>query len=156
MPDEEFAMGLPMAPEEKKRGLFAKPAPVPQADTGAFNEQLNSLSSRVRLSEERYGELRRKLVVIEQNILGHQKKSATEIKTINAEISELKHMISEVEDRILTIIKELKLTAKREDIDVMKKYVELWNPVKFVSVDHVEKIVEEALRRRQSDSEKSL
>jgi hypothetical protein len=68
-----------------------------------------------------------------------------EVKVINSEITDINSKITEIQDRILLIIKELKLTAKKEDVDVMKRYVELWNPMRFVTKDQVEKIVREVL-----------
>ena len=46
------------------------------------------------------------------------------------------------------IIKELRLTARKSDIDVMKRYIELWNPVKFVTADYAEKIAREVAEER--------
>jgi hypothetical protein len=48
-----------------------------------------------------------------------------------------------MENRIIMIIKELRMSAKKEEVDGLKKYVELWEPVKFVTQNQVEKIVEE-------------
>lgn len=155
MPEEFEPTG---APEQKSGfGLFGKPK-EPAAASPAVSEltdKINNLAARLRISEERYGELRKKLTLIEQNMLVHGKKSNTDIKAIDSEITEIKHSITEVEDRILTIIKELRLTAKKEDVGVMKRYVELWDPTKFVTVDTVEKIVKELLGKPENGDENS-
>jgi len=75
----------------------------------------------------------------------HQKKLLAETKTLASENSELRHAIHEIEDRILTIIKEIKLTARKEDIDVMKRYIEIWDPTRFVTRESVERIVKEII-----------
>jgi len=59
-----------------------------------------------------------------------------------------------IEDRILMIVKELKLTARKEDIAVMKKYVELWNPMRFATKEQVENIVKEALGKEKEPAKK--
>ena len=144
------------APEPKSGfGLFGKPKEpaAPSPAVSELTDKINNLASRLRISEERYGELRKKLTLIEQNMLVHSKKASTDIKAIDSEMTEIKHSITEVEDRILTIIKELRLTAKKEDVGVMKRYVELWDPTKFVTVDTVEKIVKEILGKPEDSEE---
>ena len=112
-------------------------------EMGGMIEQVNAMTARVRVSEERYSELRKKLLVVEQNMLSNHKKAMGEIKTLQSDISDLKRAIATIEDRIITIIKEIRLTARKEDIDVLKRYVELWDPTKFVTVDQIDKILEE-------------
>ncbi|MEM4369074.1 MAG: hypothetical protein QXU88_02005, partial [Candidatus Woesearchaeota archaeon] len=70
-----------------------------------------------------------------------------------SETTELKKKIDEIENKLLLIVKELQLTAKREDVEVMKKYFELWSPVSFATISQVEKMIAEALQERQGDAE---
>jgi hypothetical protein len=68
---------------------------------------------------------------------------------MQTDLMEVKRTIQAVEDRIITIIKEIRLTARKEDIDVMKRYLELWDPVKFVTHEQVDKIVDEKLGKHE-------
>jgi len=133
-------------PPEKKPGMFAPKAPPgPVGPSPELQHKLNTIAARLRISEERYTELRKKLLMIERNMLLHNKKLLAETKTLNSETSELRHMVHQLEDRILTIIKELKLLARREDIDVMKKYIEIWDPTRFVTRKSVERMIKDIL-----------
>jgi len=141
---DAFALGPPSPPEPAKKGLFVKkPAEKPLGPSPELERQLNTLAGRLRVSEERYSELRKKLIFVEQNMITNHKKVMAEVKMLASELSELKHTITAVEDRIITIIKELQLTARKEDIDVMKRYVELWDPTKFVTIDKLYEMLEE-------------
>ncbi len=148
MPDETL-IGAP--PEPAKKGFFGQKAPPPPPDIGGMTDQLNMLGARVRIGEERYSELRKKLLVVEQNMLSNHKKAITEIKSLQSDITEIKRTIQAVEDKIIMIIKELRLTARKEDIDVMKRYLDLWDPVKFITHDQVEKIIDEKLGKKEQD-----
>ena len=114
-------------------------------------DQVNIVSARLRISEERMSEMRKKQLLLEQNMLTNHKKAMQEIKTLQDEFSELKRTIQTVEDRIITVIKELRLTARKEDIDVMKRYLELWNPTTFARVETVERIIDEKLGKHTAD-----
>ena len=47
------------------------------------------------------------------------------------------------------IIKELQSVARKEEVKVLEKYINLWNPIKFVTSNEVEQIVNDALERKQ-------
>ncbi|HSU73090.1 MAG TPA: hypothetical protein VLJ21_04550, partial [Candidatus Binatia bacterium] len=120
---------------DKKAMHHFEPEPSAQND-------MTVLNTRLRVSEERYTDLRRKLQLIEQNMLAHQKKSQSDLKTLQGDILDMKHALREMQDRIITVIKELQLTAKKEDVDVTKRYIEMWDPVRFATTEQVEKIVD--------------
>ncbi len=122
------------------------PAPLKEAQG---NEQFNAMSARIRIGEERNSELRKKLLFIEQAMLANNKKALMEIKSLQGEVSESRRTIQEVEDRIISIIKELRLTARKEDFDVLKRYIELWNPAKFITHDKVEELLKEQMPNRE-------
>ncbi len=147
MADEAISYGseapTPAAPA--KKGFFAGKTPPPMPDISGMTEQINSMAARVRIGEERYGELRKKLLLIEQNMLSNNKKAMMEIKSLQTDLLEMKRTTQAVEDKIIMVIKELRLTARKEDIDIMKRYLELWNPVKFITHDQVDKIIDEKL-----------
>ncbi len=124
----------------EKQGLF-------QREEG----DLTVLSTRLRVSEERYGDLRRKLQLIEQNMLAHQKKAAMDSKNAQSDLLEIKKTVRVMEDRIIMAVKELQMTARKEDVDVLKRYIEMWDPLRFVSNDQVDKLIDEKLGKHTED-----
>lgn len=145
MPEEQ-TMGAPLP---AKKGLFSSKPAQQAPDIGGMTDQLNMMAARLRVNEERYSELRKKLLLIESNMLSNHKKAITEVKALQSDLLEFKRTMQNVEDRIITIIKELRLTARKEDMDVMKRYIELWNPTRFVSHDQVQKIIQETLAPKE-------
>lgn len=133
----------------------APAVPVSSGEISGLTEQINALSSRLRVAEERCADLRKKILFIEQNMISNQKRLVSESKMLSEELAEVKHRITTHDDTILTLIKELKLTSKKEDVEVLKRYIELWNPVKFVYAEHIDHLVKDALDRiRHEDLEK--
>jgi hypothetical protein len=76
----------------------------------------------------------------------------TEIKSAISDIVSLRKTVEDVENKIILTIKELQLTAKKEDVDVIRKYFELWSPVSFATVNQVDKMIKEALQEQKEDS----
>ncbi|MBS3127922.1 hypothetical protein J4410_02160 [Candidatus Woesearchaeota archaeon] len=147
------AMGPPpQAP--KKKGLFGggisfdlsshkKPLEGQTGETNALSQEVNAISRRLRMLEDRTQNMRDKMQILDQNMLENNKKLLAEVKTNNDDIREIKQNMSEIQNKILLLIKELRLSAKKEDVDVMMKYTELWQPQNFVTREQVEKIARE-------------
>ena len=139
--------------EEPKKGggLFGGGKPHEEAKGPSnvyMSQELSSLSTRMRVLEERTSNSRKKQQLIEQSMLSHRKKYSEEINILKDEMNELKRTMTEVENKIIMLIKELRLTAKKEDVDSLHKYVELWEPVKFATINQVENIVEEMIEEK--------
>ena len=143
------------APQRPKPhpGLFHKEAPA-QPDFKAFTEDIGNLGRRLRLLEESITNIRGALQVTEQNMLGKNKLFATDIRALTSDISDMKTEINEMKERMLDLVKELKETAKRDDVKVLEKYINFWNPVKFVTQNEVEAIVKEILKKEKESKMK--
>ena len=134
-------------PADKKQGqgLFSSKPKAPELDSVSVNNQLNNISLRLRVLEERYTNLRRKLQVIEQNMLNGHRQLKDDTKVIDSELTESKRDIAEINNRTRQIILELRNCAQKEEMSIVKKYVEMWEPVNFVTSSQVEKIVREEI-----------
>ncbi len=78
-----------------------------------------------------------------------------DIKALSGELLELQHQRDSMLQRTDLIIKELKQTAGMEDVAVLKKYVEYWNPLNFVTQRDVERIVDAKLSEKTRPPEKN-
>jgi len=116
---------------------------VPIDHSGDFIQ----LSRRIKVMEEGIGNLRKKMLINEQNDINRHKRTLTEEKTTLSEINELKKELEEMNRIIKEVISELRNSAKKEDVEVLKKYIDMWNPINFVTEETVEKIVDEKLSK---------
>jgi len=102
---------------------------------------VNSINRRVRVLEERNSNIQRKTEVIEGNMLNKNKEISENIKKINSDVKQLKKDFDDIKDNIKLLIKELQSRAKKEDVDVIQKYIDLWNPTNFVTNRELDKAV---------------
>ena len=126
-----------------QRGLFKHKKPAPPASPN--QERVGEAARRLRTLEARYSNLERRLQVTEQNMLANNRKLNLELKTANAEIQDLKTTLAELKERVVMLIGELRKTAQQTDVDVMKKYLSYWEPLRFVTEQQVERIVRQIL-----------
>ena len=120
----------------------------PTVDTARFEDissEVKTLTTRLRSLEEKYRNLRTSLQINEKNTLEDNKKKNAEMKDFNQEIFELKKSFKEIKDKMDLIIKELGLTSKREEVETIQRYLNLWNPVNFVNQKEIVPVVRRAL-----------
>ncbi|MBN1386321.1 hypothetical protein JW968_05105 [Candidatus Woesearchaeota archaeon] len=103
--------------------------------------EVNNLSRRLRVIEERYTNMRRKVQVSDQNMLQSFKRVNTEVQLSNNTINEMHREIDDIKDKVRLIIKELKMTSTKDEVNTLQKYINLWEPINFVTQSEVERIV---------------
>lgn len=153
MPLEELP---PPPPPKKHEGmLFGRSQQQPMPDFAGLANEVNSLSRRLRLVEEGFTNLRRFFQATEENIVAKNKLYTAEIKTITSDISEIRKEMQEIREKLLLVIKELQTVARKEEVKVLEKYINLWNPIKFVSQNEIEGIINEVLDKRKSKNDEN-
>ncbi|MEM0231235.1 MAG: hypothetical protein QXW00_00430 [Candidatus Woesearchaeota archaeon] len=119
-----------------------------------ISAQTSNLERRLRMLEERYGLMQKREQMVEQNMLSANKKINTEIKAITEEIAEIRQEIAQIKEKVEVIIQELKQSARREEIKVIEKYLELWDPSRFATQTDVENIVRRMLSKNSESFKK--
>ena len=117
-------------------------------DYSGITTDVNTLSRRLKLLEEGFTNLRRFLQVTEENMIAKNKHYSAEIKTLASDLTEIRKEIQELKDKLILVIRELQTVARKEEVKVLEKYINLWNPIKFVTQNEVEQIINEILDKR--------
>jgi len=106
--------------------------------------------TRIRSLEGKYNLLRDRALIINQNMITQYQKGNSEITSINDELKEIKHTLFQIKETLKHVITELENTPRKEELRVLEKYINLWNPMKFVSEEEVRRIIREE-KSKKSD-----
>ena len=90
----------------------------------------------------------KKIKLNEENALSNFKKINATVATFHDDIGDFKRHIKLDEERTELIIKELKLAAKKEDVAVLQRYIEMWDPVKFATHSEIERVIDEKVNEQ--------
>ena len=76
--------------------------------------------------------------------------SAGETKQVGYEFADeataaVEITVREIKEKILWVVKEIQDCAKREQVEMLKKYLDYWNPFKFVTKNDVDAIVRDVI-----------
>ncbi len=101
----------------------------------------------VRALESKVNNLLREVDVLKNDFTRKQGDLKKELKTINDDFVELRHQQEGMLQKMDLVVKELRKTAGMEEVQVLKKYLELWSPLNFVTQRDVERVVESKLMK---------
>ena len=103
-------------------------------------QEVTTISRKVKLIENSISSFRASLQSIEQNFVKHTKESTRDIKTLEEENDELKEQFRQIKDTMKKILEDFEDAAQKTEVDTIKQYLDLWNPVKFTTPEQVRKL----------------
>ncbi|MBT4651029.1 hypothetical protein HOC13_00740 [Candidatus Woesearchaeota archaeon] len=112
--------------------------------------EIGKIYSWLKGIESKVNNLRSEVEIIRDNLSNKFDKLDRELKTINSDVLELKRESSKTQEKMDLIIKELRLTSSKDEVMVLKKYMDMWNPMNFVTQRDVERLVEQKLEEKEN------
>ncbi|PIZ51879.1 hypothetical protein COY27_02230 [Candidatus Woesearchaeota archaeon CG_4_10_14_0_2_um_filter_33_13] len=108
----------------------------------------------VKSLEGKVNNLTREFDSVKNDFIKKNNEIRKEVKTLNDDLIEFKHQHEKTLEKMDLIIKELGQTAGIEELNTLKKYMDLWNPLNFVTQRDIERIIENKLASKKNQSEK--
>jgi hypothetical protein len=106
---------------------------------------LAEFNTKIKDLEERHNLLKEKVLLLSQSFLKESDRMNKEMALIKSDNRDVKAEMERMKDGIQHIISETSDFARKEELSVMEKYMKVWEPLKFVKEEDVERIVEEKL-----------
>ncbi len=100
------------------------------------------LNSRVRSLENKYNTLTERLLVVNQNMIQEYKKLINEMRDISKESKVTRMNITSTQDAVKEVVKELSIFAKKDQIKMLEKYIDMINILKLVTDEQLEERLE--------------
>ena len=94
---------------------------------------ISDLDRRLRMLEERYGNLRKKLQLTDQNLIESERSFGKQLRSFNTEALEMKRSMAEFDEKVVIFGTELENIASKTDLKVLEKYLAMWNPQMYVT-----------------------
>lgn len=129
--------------QSENKELNVKPE-TPE-EVSQFIDKLNNLTRSIRTLEERYNNLRRRTQLTDHNILVQHQKLNKELKINDSDLIDIKRNLQKLNDKINMLEKELELCGKKQDLDILAKYIGYWKPLNFITRSEAERIIQATL-----------
>ena len=119
-----------------------EPSPVSGFDPAKLYVWVKGLESKVN-------NLLREVDVLKNDFIKRANQLNKDFKTLSSDQVEVRHEQEKMNQKMVLIINELKQTAGAEEMVTLRKYLEFWNPLTFVTQRDLEKAVESKLDELQ-------
>ncbi|SRR3990167_6070126 len=100
-----------------------------------------SVEERVRILESKYNLMRDRIFLINQNMIQEYRKLNKEIKLIDGEVKIVKQDLNEIKGILRNMVNEMQNFAKKENVKVIEKYIDFWNPLSFTTREEVQEMI---------------
>jgi len=107
----------------------------------------------VKALETKVNMLIKELDLLKNDLVKKNLDLRKEVKMLSTDLLEMKHTQSLSAERMDLVIKELKQTAGVEDVMTLKKYIDFWNPLNFVTHRDLDRAIERKLGSLDEENE---
>ncbi|MFH1276472.1 MAG: hypothetical protein ABIH82_05155 [Candidatus Woesearchaeota archaeon] len=106
--------------------------------------------------EGKVNNLLREFDLLKNDFIKKNSSMRKDVKTTNDDILEIKHDQNRTLEKMDLIVKELKRTAGVEELQVLKKYIDFWNPMNFVTQRDLDREIEKRLKSEDREEHVDL
>lgn len=122
---------------------------VPPPGAARLEEHVNELASRLAVLEERLANMRKKTQLTEQTLIGYEQDSHADLHVLTERLTELARKVEEVHEKISAMSGELSNVVKKHEFSVLEKYLDLWEPLSFVTREEAKLLLKAAMEEKK-------
>jgi hypothetical protein len=89
--------------------------------------------------ESNFDLLSEKIELLDHNSIKNFKKITEDIKHIRGDLRDLKQDIENMREFNIKVTKQMKLVAPKDEVMKLERYIDLWNPMDFVTREELTK-----------------
>ncbi len=118
-------------------------APLPQKKVQHISSQkeIDVVNRRITVVEERLETIRSHIDILDKNIIEKHKSNLGAIERIETDMRSLRADIQQTNELMQRLVKRSQEFATREEVKVLEKYINIWQPLKFTTKEDVLDII---------------
>ncbi|MDP3918717.1 MAG: hypothetical protein Q8Q35_02320 [Nanoarchaeota archaeon] len=113
-----------------------------------YTQTVNELANRLRVLESKQTLFAERLLTMNQNMIEEYKKLVKDIRSSRDEVGLLKKDLDNVKNVVKHLTEEAGKFAKQDDVRTLQKYVNYWNPMKFMTEKEVIDLIKKAMHKK--------
>ena len=116
--------------------------------------EMNSESEfigRLRINEARIAGLRERLIVTDNNMIEEFRRVSEQIQDLNSELKQVKNEMFKMRETLKDVIKEMGSFASSQELKVLERYINTWNPLNFATEKEVLSMIKENAKSPNKD-----
>ncbi len=102
---------------------------------------ISDINARIRILESKNSLFNERLLIVNQNMIKEYKKTVQDLRDLQKEIKDLKQEMFKMKGALRHMTTELNFFARKEDLKVLEKYINMWDPLNIVTRKEVEDLI---------------
>ena len=123
-----------------------------QKEMSSLSAMLSNFSTRINDTEEKQNMITEKLSLISQTLLKNSERIAKEMTIVSDEMSEIKNEMDKLKESVQILLEQSGEFARKQELQVVEKYMKIWEPMKFATIDDVRKMINDAVKNKKASS----
>ncbi len=108
---------------------FQMPQKVSLEGSGNVLGAIAKLNRRLSLIEDRIGDVRDQVDLIETNLVDKHKSAISGLAELNNKIKDFNSKITDLNNNNLRLTSQISNFATKQDVQVLERYINFWNPL---------------------------
>ncbi len=139
-------MEPPLFPDRPLSSPQRKSGGAPPPGLQRLQENVTETASRLAILEERLANLRKKEQLTEQNLITYGRETRMDLKALSETLTDLSRKVQEVKETIDAMAGELSTAVQKHEFMVLERYLDLWQPLSFVTREEAKLLIRDALQ----------
>ena len=89
-------------------------------------------------------------------MVDHYKALQGDMKGINEDIRDIKEALETIKTTMGNIVKEMQFFARKDQLKVLEKYINIWNPINFVTEEEVLELIKKHRSKNVTRTKKKM
>lgn len=95
----------------------------------------------MKLAEDRYRNLQKRSQLTEDALLQFEKELRAQLRVVTQQVSGMRKKLMEISTTVDAMQGELKHVVQRHELKAIERYVDLWQPVDFITRDEAKRMM---------------
>lgn len=110
-----------------------------------FSEQIAEIAGRVEVVEERIEAVRTHLELLDNTVIEKHKATISEINDLKDSMRSMRADLDEIKDFTDRLAKRMDALASKEEVKVLERYVDAWQPLNYITRNELKATVKAIL-----------
>ncbi len=115
-----------------------------------YNDAFGGVALAIRDLEERQRIIKERLLLIGKNLLETKEETIKEIEELTKNINLIKTDLQKIKEVLEELTREVNESARKEEVAILRRQLEMFNPLNFARIKDVESIVEKKMKKMKS------
>jgi vacuolar-type H+-ATPase subunit I/STV1 len=126
-------------------------APEPR-QANALSAMLSDINTRINDLEEKQNITTEKISMLSQTLLNTAQRLNKDSKLVNEDLTAMKQALQKMRDTTNMMIEQSGDFVRRQEVQMLDKYMKNWQPMKFATIEDVKKMISDAIKNKHVSS----